>query len=301
VIGAYNAARWIRRTLESVLAQTHPVLEVLLIDDGSTDATAEIARSFGRVVRYFHQEHRGRPRRNQGIVAARGDYIAFVDADDYWHPSKIETQMKLLLSRDLAWVVCEYEWFDSDSGRTSGPPNSPMPEGDVLESLFLHNFIASATPLVARSVFKMVGTFDESPGTRAVEDWDLWLRIAARFPLGCVQEKLAALRLHAGSLLVSQSLTERVSNLEGVVKRAVDREPARLRPLRPRALANISYAAGVQSIRSGQLREARSYFVRVLHNRPGYPPALGYLLVGLLGAGAAARVTALKRRLWSRN
>ncbi len=283
------------------MAQTHPVLEVLLIDDGSTDATAEIARSCGPAVRYFHQEHRGRPRRNQGIMAAQGDYVAFVDADDYWTPRKIEMQMKLLLSRGLAWAVCETEWFESDSGQKSDPLNSPMQEGDILESLFLHNFIASGTPVIARRVFDAVGTFDESPGTRAVEDWDLWLRVAAQFPVGCVREKLATLRLHEGSLLASLPLAERVCNLEGVVRRAVDREPARLRPLRQQALANIYYAAGVQSMRSGRVREARTYFVRVLENRPAHAQALGYLLVGLLGAGAAGRITALKRHLWSRN
>jgi glycosyltransferase involved in cell wall biosynthesis len=90
VIGAYNAGAWIGQTLDSVLAQTYPVLEVLVIDDGSSDDTAQVVKSYGGVVRYLRENHRGRPHRNRGILAASGDFVSFVDADDYWQAKKIE-------------------------------------------------------------------------------------------------------------------------------------------------------------------------------------------------------------------
>ena len=85
VIPCYNAAPWLRETIESVLAQTHPVLEVIVVDDGSTDQSAEIAESFGPCVRVVRQSNQGESiARNNGIDLARGDWIAFIDADDIW-------------------------------------------------------------------------------------------------------------------------------------------------------------------------------------------------------------------------
>jgi hypothetical protein len=298
VIGSYNAEDWIRETLDSVLAQTQPVLEVLVVDDGSTDSTPDIVQSYGGKVKYIRENHRGRPHRNRGIAASKGEYIAFIDADDYWQPRKLQAQMALLASQRLAWAICEAQWSTSAKPQVRNSRNPPIPDGDVLEKLFLSNFIASATPIVAKYVFDAVGYFNETLEVRVVEDWDLWLRIAARFPLGCVREPLATIRLHAGSFLASTPLADRVRSLEGVVARAVDREPERLKPLERRALANICYSAGVQAIRAGRFQEARGYFVRELKCRPAHAEAMSYLALSVLGPAVAAPIIQLKRYLW---
>jgi hypothetical protein len=297
VIGAYNAADWIRQTLDSVLAQTHPIHEVLVVDDGSTDATREIVQSYGGVVQYMAEEHRGRPHRNRGIRTSSGEYVAFVDADDYWYPTKIEAEIRLLRARQVVWCTCESQWLDSASGQLIDSVNAPMQEGDILEALLLNNFLVASTPLVARHVFDEVGLFDESLAVAPVEDWDMWLRIAARFPVACVRERLAVLRLHQDSFLAATPISRKVRSLEEVVARAVDREPHRLRKLRRQALFNIYHAAGVQQFRLGWSREARPFFRRAFLNRPARPETIGYLMLTFCSQSVAARLVSLKKGL----
>lgn len=298
VIGSYNAEAWIRETLDSVLVQTYPILQVLVVDDGSSDKTPEIVRSYSGKVKYMREVHRGRPYRNRGIREAEGDFIAFVDADDLWQPEKIERQMALLEARRLAWAICQVRWLDFETTRLDDARAPRIPEGDILEPLFLTNFIGSGTPVVARQVFDAVGYFNETPEVQVVEDWDLWLRIAARFPVGCVQEPLAMIRLHSASFLASTPVTDRVRSLETVVQQAADREPLRLAPTKTRALANIYHAAGVQLIRVNLMREARQYFLRELKCRPVDMEAAIYLLLTLVGPTLANPILCLKRSLW---
>jgi hypothetical protein len=187
--------------------------------------------------------------------------------------------------------------LDSASGHLSDSLSAPEQEGDILEALLLNNFIVASTPLVARHVFDEVGFFDESTAVAPVEDWDLWLRIAARFPVARVTERLAVVRLHQDSFLAATPVSRKVRSLEEVVTRAVDREPHRLGKLRKRALFNIYHAAGVQQSRRGQNREARALFWRALQQRPGRPETIGHLLLTLVGRTAAAWIIGLKRGL----
>jgi glycosyltransferase involved in cell wall biosynthesis len=297
VIAAYNAERWIAQTLDSVLGQTHPVLEVIVVDDGSTDETARIIRSYGGIVTFLQEAHRGRPYRNRGIRAARGEFVAFVDSDDFWDRRKIELQLRLMTATNAAWSICESTAIDSETNQPATFKPAPVLEGDILERLFVGNFIVASTPVVARHVFEDVGYFDEALERLAAEDWDMWLRIAARFPVACVREQLATLHMHADSFLASTPTELKVRNLADVARKAADREP-RLRPLRGRALANIYYAAGVQAIRRQRLGEARHYFGAAVLNRPLHAEAVGYVILSQLGAPAVRALLGLKRRLW---
>jgi hypothetical protein len=134
-----------------------------------------------------------------------------------------------------------------------------------------------------------------------VEDWELWLRIAARFPVGCVRQKLCTLRLHGDSFLAALPTTERLAHLHTVVEEAVKREPVRLGPLRHRALANIHYAAGVHAYRQERLQESRQQFLEVVRNQPWLCGAWGYLAAGLLGPRFGSYIAGTKRRLWRRH
>ena len=151
--------------------------------------------------------------------------------------------------------------MDAGTGDQVKVSNAPVQDGDILEALILNNFIVASTAVVAKSVFEEVGYFNEAPDVAAVEDWDLWLRIARRFPVGCVRKRLCVLRLHGDSFLAALPTAARVAHMEGVIERAVGRDPSRLGPLRNRALANVSYAAGVQCFRRLRFGEARQYFV----------------------------------------
>jgi glycosyltransferase involved in cell wall biosynthesis len=299
VIGSYNAAEWIGSTVESILGQTHPIAEIVVVDDGSTDQTAEIARSYGTLIRVVQEEHRGRPRRNRGIEISRGALVAFMDADDLWHPGKIERQVARLRDQRSEWVVCEAEWLDSATGRLVPPVGKAPTEGDILERLFLHNFIVASTPIISRRVLEAAGGFNESADVAPVEDWDLWLRIAASYPLACVPEQLATLRLHGDSFLASTPLARRVQSLENVISRAAAREPKRLGPKRARALHNAYFAAGVSAIRQGRAREARSYFLMAWGQQPGDAAALAYVGLSCMSPAISSNLLNLKRRFRS--
>ncbi|MBI5963253.1 MAG: glycosyltransferase [Chloroflexi bacterium] len=300
VITAYNASKWIHRTLDSVLTQTYPVLEVIVIDDGSTDHTARIVQSYGDKVNYVYQENFGQPiARNNGIRISKGDFIAFVDADDYWHSQKLEKQINMILSKGLAWVVSDGEWIN-DKDEKVELPSPPMQEGDVFESLIMGNFIMSATPVIRRDVFDQIGYFNEDPEARIGEDWDMWLRIAAQFPLGIVHEKLAHVRLHAYSMMSVTSMKEKVRGLEGVIARAAGRKFRKINSLKRCALANIYYRAGVQLIKQNQYKAAREYFFRELQYRPLKIESWIYLFIAITGTGMAKLLINLKRILWDR-
>ena len=297
VIGSYNSAAWIGTTIESVIGQTHAVSEVVIVDDGSTDQTAEIAKSYGLRIRFVQEEHRGRPHRNRGIEASSGALIAFIDADDYWQPVKLEHQLARLRERKAQWVICDAEWLDSASGRHVSSVGIAPIEGDILEALFLHNFIVASTPVVSRRVIELVGGFDEGADVAPVEDWDLWLRIAARYPLACVHERLATLRLHSDSFLAATPLTRRVRSLENVIYRAAEREPIRLGPRRAMALHNAYYAAGVGAFRQGHTQEARGFFLKAWQQRPVDMSALAYVGLSWIPPKTSARLRDVKLRI----
>lgn len=298
VIAAYNSGRWLGETLDRVLAQTYPAAEVIVVDDGSSDDTAAVIRSYGQRVRALHLAHSGQPAsRNAGVRTAIGEFIAFCDADDIWNPRKLESQIGLAMNRNLAWVICDAGWMRQD-GTPAQIKMPPLCEGDVLKPLFMGNFIKSATPLVRKEVFAQVGEFNEAATARIGEDWDMWLRIAARYPLGVVYENLATIRLHDDSMLASSTSNERVHGLAGVIERAAIREPARLGPLRKAALAAIWHQAGVSSYRARQLEEGDGYFRKELQLRPWQVEARMYRLLCRLGPGPVKAVDRFRKHLW---
>jgi glycosyltransferase involved in cell wall biosynthesis len=301
VIPVFNSAAWIKEAIDSILAQTFPVLEILVVDDGSIDETAKIVQTYGGPVVYLYQEHCGvSAARNRAIAAAHGDCIAFIDGDDYWHPNKIEAQIKLLNQDGLAWVSCETQPFDSNTRQHVNGLTLPMRDGAVLEALLMNNFIGSATPIVRRSVFEHVGYFNEAYEARIGEDWDMWLRIAAFYPLGVVYGKLAFQRLHSESTMSSTTMKEKVRSLIGVVERVVNQDPERLSPLKHRALANVYYNAGVQLIKLGQYKDARGYFFSELKYRPLKIESWIYLLMSIMGPGLSKPFINLKQLLRKR-
>jgi glycosyltransferase involved in cell wall biosynthesis len=197
VMPAYNAAPYIRAALESALAQTYGSLEVIVVDDGSTDGTATVVRAFGDRVRYIFQPNaRQAAARNHGVRESRGDLIAFLDADDAWLPEKIEKQVSLLRSRpDLGLVYCSMREVDA-AGRTIRVAHANL-RGERLRELLLGGAtggICGSTPLTTRKVFEAVGGFDTD--LTPVEESDLFWRIATRYPIDFVDEPLVLYRRH---------------------------------------------------------------------------------------------------------
>jgi glycosyltransferase involved in cell wall biosynthesis len=202
IIPAYNAARFIRAALESACAQTILPDEIIVIDDGSTDGTAGEVAAFGHgdLIRYQRQDNLGASAaRNAGLDAARGEWIAFLDADDVWMPSRLERALAVADRHpDLVWVGAAFD-ETSLEGKTSRRGASPralamLVDGCVFENIFdvLQRdcrFWTSAM-ILHRRCFEEVGRFDLAMPRR--EDFDLWVRVGLRHPrVGYVTEPVA--------------------------------------------------------------------------------------------------------------
>ena len=202
VIPTYNHGRYVCDAISSVLAQTLTPLEVVVVDDGSTDDTADRVKIFGDKIRYVYQKNRGlSAARNTGIEAARGEWIALLDADDLWHPQKLERQWALKLAQPgLSLIGCECLTFtDSPPVADAAYTGSPRSQLITLQELVWGvSFGSGSGALIDRKCLDRVGLFDES--LRAVEDLDLWLRIATKFSLAKVQEPLAWIRFRPTSM-----------------------------------------------------------------------------------------------------
>ncbi|MGV3723986.1 MAG: glycosyltransferase family 2 protein [Actinomycetota bacterium] len=169
LIPAYNAAGCVSNAIESVLAQTVPPVEILVVDDGSADRTAEVIAGFGPPVRLLRQRNAGpAAARNHAAREAQGDWLALLDADDAWLPEKLERQLQYTGDPAVGLIHC---W---------GPPGGgPVPDRITLGSLWERNCIVNSSVLVRRTAFEQVGGFDEDRGLISVEDYNLWLRLLA--------------------------------------------------------------------------------------------------------------------------
>jgi glycosyltransferase involved in cell wall biosynthesis len=203
VIPTYNRARSLVRAVDSVLAQTYPAVELLIVDDASSDGTAaQLAPYLGRRV-LFHRSSRNcgaAVARNIGIGLSTGDLIAFLDSDDDWLPNKLQRQVDLFRSSqsDVGLLhTGAWQLVDNRPARAV----VPRYRGQIYDLLRRRNRINTSTVMVRRDVLQRVGGFDER--LRASEDWDLWLRIAAEYLVDVLPEPLVRHR-DSGEGRVSQ-------------------------------------------------------------------------------------------------
>ncbi|MBU6372125.1 MAG: glycosyltransferase family 2 protein [Alphaproteobacteria bacterium] len=198
IVPAFNAARWIDRTLASIQAQTHREIEILVVDDGSTDDTVDhvlrVAATDSRI-RLVRQANAGpAAARNRGIRESRGVFVAPIDADDLWAPDNLERQVTALILRpDAAFCLARSYWLDEDDRLLAPASNAPLPECSF-QSLLEDNFIGNGSACVFRRAhLDAVGGYDERYGGGG-EDWLLTLSLAARAPFVCVDDYLIGYR-----------------------------------------------------------------------------------------------------------
>ena len=206
VIPVYNSAATLAETLESCRAQTYSPLEIIVVDDGSSDASIKIAESFG--VTLIKQSNQGPAiARNTGIKAAQGDYIQFCDSDDLLHPEKIARSMTLLESRpDAALVYCKMRPIDEQGRPLMDEVSAPSDDYFEEERLFCKILKANGSPiqtttlLARRAVLEAVGSYRADTKHRCAEDWDLLLRLSQDYPFLGIPEALTSYRHRSGAL-----------------------------------------------------------------------------------------------------
>jgi glycosyltransferase involved in cell wall biosynthesis len=200
VIPAYNAARTLAASVDSALQQTRPVLEVIIVDDGSSDETLAAARSLEcERVRVLSQENGGAASaRNTGIRAAKGEFVAFLDADDLWLPEKIERQMAYLARYPSSDAVQCGSFFVDDELRVLYVKECTDTGDSFREALLFQNLPAFLSALVVRRTSLMeTGAFDTD--LEILEEWDMALKMARRCGMRSVPEPLVKYRVHPGN------------------------------------------------------------------------------------------------------
>ncbi len=287
VIPVYNGGSYVSTTIESVLRQEGVDLEVIVVDDGSTDDTPSILRGFEGRIRSVRQENRGlSAARNTGIGMALGRYVAFVDADDTWEPDKSRKQVAVLEARPACGLIwCDAYRIDANGRRLGlclGDAAHRVPTGRCLDQLLLRgNFIVMPGVMVRRSIFDQVGTFNES--LPSVEDYDMWLRIAGVAEIGIVPEPLASYREWAGQMSHKR---QRMLDCElEVLAAALARHPDLAETLRRgmrRRYAALHDTVGYRNLQDGALGQALAKFLLAIrHDPPWAKPYLHLVAVAL--------------------
>lgn len=253
VIPCYNAAPWLSATLESVLGQTHRPTEVVVVDDGSTDGSAEIAEAAGARV---ERQDRGGPgaARNRGVAVTEAPLVAFLDADDCFLPDKLAAQVAHL-ERTGAVASCTDAWVVEDGMRTGRKSRGrEIPARLTFDRLLETNPVICSSVLAQREVLGSVGGFDEDPVLVATEDYDLWLRVARHGDLAYLDEPLVDYRMTPGQLSDDGRF---LAGIDRIMEKVLAEDPGLAEPAhRRKALVRIDLA--YRLARTGRGAEARS-------------------------------------------
>jgi glycosyltransferase involved in cell wall biosynthesis len=287
ITAAYNHKEFVRHSVESVLHQTYKDYEHIVVDDGTTDGTAEILQSFGSRIKYIRQENRGTPAAiNAGIRASAGEYFAILDSDDAWLPHKLERQMSVFEQLPRTAVVYSQAQVIDAEGRVKAGDllGEPLSRDDPFEDLLKHDPIPVLTAVVKRECFDEVGGFDET--LPSISDWGLWIQISTRWPIEFVPEPLALYRMHGRNthLRVNENGSaayERLRMTRSAVS-ALCGDPLEVKRKGARLNANFSYIVLRHSyglLYRSQYSKAMRYLLSAFKIRPVFlkdlPRAIG--------------------------
>jgi glycosyltransferase involved in cell wall biosynthesis len=238
IVPTYNHAAFLAQAIRSALEQTVPPWEIVVVDDGSTDATGDVLRSFGSGIKALRQANRGVARaRNAGAALATGQLLAFLDADDAWLPPKLERQIAVLQANpELGLVHCGVEEIDA-LGRSLRIRLDGLSGSVSTEMLLFRRGVilgGGSAAMIPKTVFDAAEGFDPSLSTSA--DWDLHFRIARRHSVGFVPAPLVRYRIHGGSMhsnvrameadmlrAYAKAFAEKSPDLEGIRRQAYSR------------------------------------------------------------------------------
>jgi glycosyltransferase involved in cell wall biosynthesis len=274
IIPTYNYGHFVGEALESVLGQTVRDLEVIVVDDGSTDHTAAVIGPYlaDARVRFQVIPHGGvSAAKNTGIRLSRAPLVAFLDSDDLWLPAKLERQLALFQADPDLGVVYSRRLLINETGQEVAYQQPVFHRGKILEPLFRTNFVCQSSALVRRTVLDEVGLFDER--YPPVEDYDLWLRVAARYRFDYVDEPLVKYRVGHASLT---ALTEnRLFIALEIMRRFLEEDGGRslipapvVRQARAETYFHLSLAQRQRAPWS-----ALKFNLQALAQAPGYLPA----------------------------
>lgn len=302
VIPAYNAMNYLPETLENALSQTYDDFEVIVVNDGSSDETEQwVSQIKDSRVKLISQKNQGLAgARNTGIAHAKGEYIAFLDADDLWEPTKLEKQLRVLEENPEVGLVYTWVAYIDDKGESTGRVFKHQIEGDVWQKLTEHNIVESGSvAMVRRDCFENCGVFDRNLGSY-VEDWDMWLRLATRYHFKVVQEPLVYYRQVATS--ASRNWEAMEQSFQLVIEKAFKSAPQELQYLKQQSYGFTKLCLAWKALQSIQKdykkaidfrKQALAYYPQLRFSKEYFRLSLAIAIMRWFGADGYKRFLAL--------
>ncbi len=272
VLPTYNYARYLPESVGSVLSQTYPHYEVIVVDDGSTDNTKDVLNPFMQRIKYIKlEQNKGLPvARNTGIQSARGKYIAFIDADDFWLPEKLQTEIEYFdKQRNAGMVYSKHVNIDENGRVIDADVKKRLPSGNIFIQLFSEqNFVIASSVVVRKNVFETTGLFDEQLVN--CQDWDMWLRIAFYFNIAGINKTLVKYRHNPHSLSKNRNNVLKYQKIiiDKMYNSFKDKENGLHEKLYKKRLASHYAKVGRYYLRTGDKNRAHENFGLSLKNAP---------------------------------
>jgi glycosyltransferase involved in cell wall biosynthesis len=305
LIPTYNSETYICDAVDSVLAQTFPVREIIVVDDGSTDRTQEVLAKYKTKIKYIRQVNAGPPAaRNAGIARATGEFIALLDSDDLWVPQKLQLQMEYIDKHpECGLVYTDMKTFD-DTGiieeSVKMSRNLTLPSGRIFPQMFVETLFQTSAVLIRKSCIDRVGGFDTS--LRMGDDYEFFLRIARHYELGYVDEPLVLYRQHPsqGTRTWGKLLQKGVPWEFLVLKRILDTYPEVVREMgKSRVQQRLSkpyFALAYACLTEGDHSNARKLLREAIRYWPSNLGYARYYLMTLFGPRTLNRMKGLYDR-----
>lgn len=207
IIPVFNGSQFISQTIDSVFKQTYTNIEIIIVDDGSTDNSVSLVKSLSKDIKIVEQNNKGAAAaRNSGVDESKGEFIAFLDSDDIWHPQKLEIQIDAL--RGCEWCYTDTLFLGGINDGISDSFFTKKYEGFILDKIVTGNFIGTSTVLLSRNLFNLAGGFNSS--LRSIEDWEFWCRVSSFSEIRYIPQSLVKYRVHPSS--VSRSARGNIEN-----------------------------------------------------------------------------------------
>jgi glycosyltransferase involved in cell wall biosynthesis len=287
VIPAYNSADYTVETVESVLAQTYRNREIIVVDDGSTDHTHDELKRFGDEIKYIYKENGGAcSARNLGIGESTGEYVACLDCDDLWLPDKLEYSVAMLdHNPDLALSFTACDLIDG-AGEKTGQVECRVDLSKAYKELLYQNYITAPTVVMRRSCLESVGRFDERIFIPA--DWDLWLRLARRYPIGYIDQSLSQYRVT--SAYSQRNLKQLFAEAMYVLDKNMADSPELSVKERDKVYDQMFVICSKVSLDAGQVVESRRMLLQAINRNPYKLRSYLLFLLTYLGRGFKSAV-----------
>lgn len=297
IIPTYNYARFIGFCLESIFAQTYKDFEIIVVDDGSTDDTAEVLKKYEDKIHYIYQPNKGPAvASNAGIKVAKGEYIAFIGSDDLWLPDKLEDQVRVFNEDMKVGIV----FSDASSFNENGIISKSILEeenictGFCFERLFMGNYLIMSTVMIRKACLEKSGLFDEE--LSSVEDYDLCLRISAFYKIEFVDKILAMRRVHPSN--ISKNFCQLLDNEIRVIQKIMALHSEKISQMGKKVsirLCSLFNQHGLEMVEKGKIHEAKKNFFKALMTRPLSIRPYYYLLATMAGKRGFEKLREFKR------